>query len=116
MGAEDDDNAQLLSVVGTSKTALTSASLHGLHGETALHISAAIGSTKVIEILVERKANPNQQDYDGETPLHYAALAGQRHAVSLLLSKGAVPTMTSYFMETASELARENPAAFLGTN
>jgi hypothetical protein len=111
-----DDQSLLLKVIERSSTALTSASLHGLHGETALHISAAGGQLKAMEILVTKKANPNQQDYDGETPLHYAAMAGKLEAVEFLLSKGAVASMNSYFMETPAQVAKENPAAFLSVN
>lgn len=110
-----DDHSLLLRIIDRSKdVSLTSASLHGLHGETALHISAAGGLLKAIEILLERKANPNQQDYDGETPLHYAATAGQLESVELLLSKGAVASVYSYYMETPAQVAEQNPAKFLG--
>jgi hypothetical protein len=110
-----DDHSLLLRIIDRSKdVSLTSASLHGLHGETALHISAAAGLIQAIEILLQRKANPNQQDYDGETPLHYAATAGQLESVELLLSKGAVASVYSYFMETPAQVAHQNPAAFLG--
>jgi len=94
--------------------ALTSASLHGLLGETALHIAAACGHIKAMKLLIDEKSNPNQQDNDGETPLHYAAMAGQVKAARFLLNNSALPTVESYFMETASIVAADNVAFFLG--
>merc|ERR1711879_190437 len=97
-----------------ARLALTSASLHGLLGETALHSAAASGHVKAMSLLIAQQANPNQQDNDGETPLHYAALSGRMDAVKFLLRHSAQTEIESYFMETASVVAKDNVAFFLG--
>ena len=42
-------------------------------GKSALQIAAFQGETKVVEFLLEKKANVNLADPDGDTPLHYSA-------------------------------------------
>merc|ERR1711920_727018 len=99
-----------------ARLALTSASLHGLLGETALHSAASCGHVPAMKLLIEEQANPNQQDNDGETPLHYAALSGHLEAAKFLLQYSAQAEIESYFMETATVVARDNVAFFLGVD
>jgi uncharacterized protein len=54
-------------------------------GRTAMHASAAMGYTQVIELLAEKGANINARDKDERTPLALASRAGQRR-----------PTATSF--------------------
>jgi len=53
-------------------------------GATALHVAAAKGYIKVMNLLLKGGAELNQQDYDGWTPLHAAAHWAQREACELL--------------------------------
>jgi ankyrin repeat protein len=42
-------------------------------GWTTLHVAAFRGDTKKVKELIERGADPNQQEDSGMTPLHIAA-------------------------------------------
>merc|ERR1719317_871340 len=53
-------------------------------GATALHVAAAKGYIKVINLLIQAGGEINQQDFDGWTPLHAAAHWAQREACELL--------------------------------
>merc|ERR1711892_130771 len=57
---------------------------HGKTGATALHVAAAKGYIKVINLLIQAGSEINQQDFDGWTPLHAAAHWAQREACELL--------------------------------
>merc|ERR1712123_351798 len=57
---------------------------HGKTGATALHVAAAKGYIKVINLLIQAGGEINQQDVDGWTPLHAAAHWAQREACELL--------------------------------
>jgi len=115
--ASDGNKVQLQKLLDTDTCVpLTCTSLHGLLGETALHIAAGCGHQDVVKLLLERAANPNQQDNDGETPLHYAAMAGQLGCAEELLQSGADPSIESYYIETPAYVARQNPAVFLGVD
>jgi len=58
-------------------------------GRTVLHMAACEVSSAMVELLLERKADPNVQDADGRTPLSEAALWGRVENVRLLLKYGA---------------------------
>ncbi|XP_062568528.1 protein phosphatase 1 regulatory subunit 12A-like isoform X12 [Saccostrea cucullata] len=58
---------------------------HPKTGATALHVAAAKGYMKVINILLKAGADVNSQDYDGWTPLHAAAHWGQEEACKVLV-------------------------------
>jgi ankyrin repeat protein len=45
--------------------------------------------SKAVQLLLEKKANPNIQDSNGRTALHVAAEKGHMVVVKLLLQKGA---------------------------
>ena len=57
---------------------------HGKTGATALHVAAAKGYIKVMNLLIQSGSEMNQQDFDGWTPLHAAAHWAQREACELL--------------------------------
>jgi len=57
---------------------------HTKTGATALHVAAAKGYIKVINLLIQAGGEINQQDFDGWTPLHAAAHWAQREACELL--------------------------------
>ena len=48
----------------------------------------------MVQLLVDRGADPNKADEDGMSPLHWAALNGQKDVVQLLLDRGADPNRT----------------------
>ncbi|KAK3850324.1 hypothetical protein Pcinc_042966, partial [Petrolisthes cinctipes] len=57
---------------------------HPKTGATALHVAAAKGYIKVLNLLLEAGADINAKDVDGWTPLHAAAHWGQQEAVEIL--------------------------------
>lgn len=57
---------------------------------TPLHYAAWKGYEKVVNILLQNKANPNAVDNKGFTPLHYAAKFSHIKTVKALLASGAV--------------------------
>ncbi len=63
--------------------------------QAALHIAAAIGHTKLVELLASRSADLNIQDGVKHTPLHYAAANGHTDTIKTLLHYGADLTAKS---------------------
>lgn len=79
-------------------------------GQTALHISAGLGSSFLIELLLSAGANPNLQDKRGNTPLHEACLGydescGNAVASLLLLLAGADPSIKNHDSLTPLDIA-----------
>ena len=59
---------------------------------TALHVSAANGHLKIVNLLLSQQGqsgaaliNPNIQNESGNTALHYAALNGHKEVVQALM-------------------------------
>jgi ankyrin repeat protein len=59
------------------------------HGRTLLHISALQGHREVVEILLDKKTDPNAKDDGGKTPFYYAARYGHKTVADLLTRSGA---------------------------
>jgi len=57
---------------------------HNKTGASALHVAAAKGYMKVMNLLIQSGMEVNIQDYDGWTPLHAAAHWAQREACEIL--------------------------------
>ncbi|XP_044736046.1 ankyrin-3-like [Chrysoperla carnea] len=57
---------------------------------TTLHYAAWKGYDKIVQILLQNKANPNAVGKNGYTPIHYAAKFSHLQVVNALLSYGAV--------------------------
>jgi ankyrin repeat protein len=57
--------------------------------ETALHLAAQYGHTKIAELLLEYNADTNIKDSGQRTALHYAAARGYRELAELLVDNGA---------------------------
>ncbi|KAJ1468738.1 ankyrin repeat protein, partial [Baffinella frigidus] len=58
-------------------------------GQTAIHVSARLGNTKITNALIARGADLSGQDHQGMTPLMLAAMKGRRNVVGMLLGAGS---------------------------
>ena len=72
---------------------------------TPLHVAAARADTPVIEVLLERGADPNQLDRVGRSPLYDAVTHGREQSVRALLEHGADPNLAPQG-EALLEIAR----------
>jgi hypothetical protein len=59
-----------------------------------LHAAALADDAEIVQLLIERGADPNQWVYAGITPLHAATVADSLAAVDALLAAGADPNLT----------------------
>lgn len=57
-------------------------------GHTPLHSATLTGNRNMVQLLLDRGANPNFRDNDGRTSLHHAVAGGRDAIVLLLLEKG----------------------------
>ena len=73
-----------------------------------LHAAVAARSQTIVQLLLDRGADPNGKQQVGYTPLMGAAGAGRDDMVSLLLARGADPALTSEDGKTASSIALEH--------
>ncbi|XP_076169893.1 myosin binding subunit isoform X6 [Ptiloglossa arizonensis] len=80
-------------------------SIHPKSGATALHVAAAKGYIKVMNILLQAKCDVNAQDFDGWTPLHAAAHWGQLQASELLVENFCNMDIKNYADQTAFDIA-----------
>jgi len=79
-----------------------------LRGETPLHIAAALGYVKILELLVKNGgAWLEVEDEVGDTPLHFAVREGQVEAIECLLNLGADPGHSNEDDETPIVLAED---------
>ena len=60
-----------------------------ISGKTALHFAACEKYPQILELLLQRGANPNAADVNGRVPLTEAALWGRLENVQVLLKHGA---------------------------
>ena len=60
-----------------------------ISGKTALQYAACEASLEMVQLLLEKGADPDAQDLEGRTPLVEAALWGRLRSVEALLSYGA---------------------------
>ncbi|XP_078040846.1 myosin binding subunit isoform X5 [Augochlora pura] len=79
--------------------------VHPKTGATALHVAAAKGYTKVMNILLQAKCDVNAQDFDGWTPLHAAAHWDQFEACKLLVENFCNMDIKNYADQTAFDIA-----------
>ncbi|KAG7187601.1 hypothetical protein KM043_016667 [Ampulex compressa] len=80
-------------------------SIHPRSGATALHVAAAKGYIKVMNILLQARCDVNAQDFDGWTPLHGAAHWGQLEACELLVENFCDMDIKNYAGQTAFDIA-----------
>ncbi|XP_043287516.1 protein phosphatase 1 regulatory subunit 12A isoform X7 [Venturia canescens] len=78
---------------------------HPRSGATALHVAAAKGYIKVMNILLQTQCDVNAQDYDGWTPLHGAAHWGQLEACKLLVENSCDMDIKNFAGQTAFDVA-----------
>lgn len=92
---------------------------HGPHERSLLHVASEGGSLPIVELLLERGADPRQRDKgDNAYALHFAAERGHLEVVKLLVEAGADVNATddvhelgpigwaTCFAETQREVAR----------
>jgi len=61
----------------------------GSDGQTALQQASEFGYASVVELLIRRGADVNQEFKDGRTPLYWAARNGRKDIVEILIRSGA---------------------------
>ena len=64
---------------------VASFSLQNLSGDTALHCASQYGHIAVVDVLLQKHANPNIRNLQEESPLDLAAMYGKKEVVQLLL-------------------------------
>ena len=74
-------------------------------GETVLMLTSYTGNPKAVQLLLERGAEVNAQQFRGQTALMWAAAEGHAEVVKLLLASGADPALSS----TASTKPERRP-------
>ncbi|XP_035222250.1 protein phosphatase 1 regulatory subunit 12A-like isoform X3 [Stegodyphus dumicola] len=79
--------------------------IHPRTGATALHVAAAKGYIKVMNILIQVGADLNAQDNDGWTPLHAAAHWGQKEACAVLADNLANMDIQNFAGQTCFDVA-----------
>lgn len=77
------------------------------NGLTCLHYAAWKGYDRIVNILLEYKANPNVIDNDRYTPLHYAAKFSYLNIAKALLYHGAIYNAVSHSGKTPSNLTTD---------
>ncbi|BFZ09867.1 hypothetical protein BsWGS_12903 [Bradybaena similaris] len=80
---------------------------HPKTGATALHVAAAKGYLKVMNVLLEAGVDVNAEDYDGWTPLHAAAHWGQEEACKVLVEHNCDMMHKNKAGHTAFDLAEK---------
>ncbi|CAH1724507.1 unnamed protein product [Aphis gossypii] len=80
---------------------------HATTGAMAIHVSAAKGYIKVLELLIQAGADVDCQDYDGWTPLHAAAYWGQKEACEILVEHFCNMKKKNFVGQTAFDVSDE---------
>jgi ankyrin repeat protein len=85
--AAEYDNKGIAAALLKKKVEIEAKSADNL--QTPLHFAAKHNSIKVMELLIEMKANLNARTAHKQTPLHLAVQEGHEEAVQILLDAGA---------------------------
>lgn len=82
-----------------------------------VHAAATQGDREILQLLLERGADPNARQQGDYTPLHSSANRGDHDSARLLIARGADPHATASDGKTPADVARERGftelAAFL---
>ena len=100
---EHEDHLHLASIEGNKAKVerLLSHFLVDVNCESApLRVAAHLGHKDVVQLLLDKGADPNKTNYDGWTPLHGAASRGHTNVVQLLLERGADPIKSDNYGHT----------------
>lgn len=73
--------------------------------QLSLHRAAAVGSSPLVNLLLDAGSPVNAQDVDGATPLHHAVAEGHGDAAVTLLKRGADSGVKDREGKLAIELA-----------
>lgn len=76
-------------------------------GLTPLMMACMGSHPELVELLLDRGADPDTEDQDGNTSLHFACAKGNYRATYLLLTAGADPDMPNARDETAFDVAAQ---------
>ncbi|HEY3782408.1 MAG TPA: ankyrin repeat domain-containing protein [Fimbriimonadaceae bacterium] len=77
------------------------------HQSTPLHAAAGLGGTRLVDILLAHKGDPNAKRADGRTPYEIALVTGNNYAADALLKAGAKPTEDPKIEFLAAALASD---------
>lgn len=89
-----------------------------LSQRTALHVASSLGSTSIVQLLLDKGAEIDTRDKFNQTPLHWAVKVdgpgytwtGNMHTVRLLLARGAdAYALDSYGQSPRSIATKTNP-------
>ena len=81
---------------------------YGILLDTPLHEAANEGHRVMVQLLLDRGANPNKAEKCGYTPLHKAAFHGHKDVIKLLLDRGANPNKAEEYGYTPLHKAAMN--------
>ena len=79
-----------------------------VEGRTALFFAAANGHLEIVELLLEKEADPNIANAQGNTSLHWACVNGHTAVVEKLLGVGAKTAVCNAGGRTALDEAMHN--------
>ncbi|OHE63361.1 MAG: hypothetical protein A2Z99_04955 [Treponema sp. GWB1_62_6] len=83
-------------------------------GNTPLHVAVAAGApSKIVALILDRKAAVNARNKSGDTPLHLAVADDSRELGELLIARGADIFATNAAGKSPLYLAGHTPAGFL---
>ena len=77
----------------------------GVFGYTPVHEAVSNGHSKVLELLLQHKGDPNCRANSGYTPLHLAASSGHVDCVRVLLDNNADISSTDEYGKTPLQTA-----------
>jgi len=76
------------------------------YGSTPLILTVQKNNPTIVEMLLDKGANPNIQDYDGYTALYWAIEKNNLEIVPMLFDKGANPNIQNNEGYTALDWAK----------
>lgn len=101
---KDDNTSEIIKMVSSGMVDVNCED--GNNGQmTPLYRAAYNGNKKVVQILLDKGAEPNVVDQVGWTPLHEAAFRGYKEVAQLLLERGADPNIAIQAEDTALSFA-----------